>query len=135
MSLIVEKGEERILQLVKDNATWQAQLYTDPTTSPASTDELSDYTLATFNGSAAVTLNSWGLISDNSDRGQMSHAAITWTAADTTALPQTVLGYVVFDSSSNLIWATKFDTPQTINTTGDFVTVNITLQLYDSSLA
>ena len=134
MSLIVEQGEEVILQTIKNNTTWYAQLYTN-SGSPSNTDVLGDYTLASFDGGSSIPLDSWSNISDNSNRGQMSHPAINWTASDNTGLPQTCYGYLVYDSSGNLIWVSPFDQPQTFTNTGDSVTVNIVLQMFDWSLA
>jgi len=74
---------------------------------PAETDTIALYTECTFGGYVARSLNAWSIPALNpSNRGQIQHPVVTWTA--TGGSPQSVYGYYITDKDQNWIyWADR----------------------------
>lgn len=129
--LLVETGEEEILNLVIANQTWGAALYTNNYT-PTMTDALSAYTLATGLVTDTLDLSSWGSVGISSQIGQSVYPTLTWS---TTSFDQTIYGVVIYNTVSNvLIGATLFGAPFTL-TSGNPLSYNLTFQEMDITLA
>lgn len=87
---------------------------------PGRTADISDFTLASFTGSAPKTITAWGEVArDAQGDSEQAGGLLQW---NWTALgPETVYGYVLTDAADNLLGYCKRSTPKVMGSASDSI--------------
>lgn len=124
-SLIPNDAEVNLIEAIVNktsNSDLVLRLYTNNYT-PLETDTVSNYTEASGNGYAAITLtgSSWSIAEGNPATATFAQQTFTFTGA-----LGNVYGYYVTRGDGELMWAEKFSSVVDIQNNGD--EIKITLQ-------
>lgn len=118
-------GKQRTLGAISgaySNTPTTIRLYRNDYTPVAGSSEGS-FTEANFTGYTSKSLTAPTLAGslDASNRAVVTWDAVTWTKSGATG--NTIYGYYCLNGSSELLWAERFDTPISMSTDGQFLTI------------